>query len=134
MRRHLCLLLIILECFAYSLYSDERSSICKEFSDSIWILWFADSLDTNVETSEMRNEYIFCRLESDHYADFVRFLYVHIDSINRKKIEKDLQSPINDNIDYKKCVNNVMNTNVDCSFKMWLANLICRVDSLPRTP
>ena len=39
-----------------------EDKVCDNFSDSEWVIWFADSLDMNAEIGELRNEYIFYRL------------------------------------------------------------------------
>ena len=119
-------------CNVFSLHADNELSICKNFSDSIWMQWFADSFDTNAEIIEMRNEYLFCRLESDNYEDFVYFLYITTDSTMKRIIGKELQHPLNDDIDINKCINNVKKSNVNFSFKMWLINNLLKKSDYPR--
>ena len=63
------------------LYAEEQ--ICDNFSDSEWVIWFADSLDVNAEIGELRNEYIFCRLQSDDAESFIEFLYYAINVKNK---------------------------------------------------
>ena len=71
-----------------------EDKICNNFSDSEWIIWFADSLDMNAEIGEMRNEYIFCRLQSEDSESFIEFLYYVINEKNKGKITKELQQNI----------------------------------------
>lgn len=54
------LLLIILSMCILPVNAEDK--VCDNFSDSEWVIWFADSLDMNAEIGELRNEYIFYRL------------------------------------------------------------------------
>lgn len=97
-----------------------EDKICDSFSDAEWIIWFSDSLDMNAEITELRNEYIFCRLQSEDAESFIQFLYSVINENNKGKITKELQMPLHDDIDIKKCKDNVSKSKTDRRFKKWL--------------
>lgn len=97
-----------------------EDKICDSFSDSEWVIWFADSLDMNAEIGELRNEYIFCRLQSEDAESFIQFLYSVINENNKGKITKELQMPLHDDYDIKRCKDNVSKSKTDRRFKKWL--------------
>lgn len=101
-----------------------EDKICDNFSDSEWIILYADSFDMNAEITELRNEYLFCRLESDDSEKFIKFISFSIKEKIKKKIEQDLQMPIHDDIDIKKCMYNVSKSKTNRRFKKWL---ICQL-------
>ena len=113
-------LIAITACNAQILHANDDCLLYENFSDSVWIQWFADSLDTNVEILEMRNEYMFCRLASKSSTEFVSFLNNGVNEINASKIARELQNPLNDDIDVRKCIRNVRNSKVKHQFKKWL--------------
>ena len=97
-----------------------EDKVCDNFSDSEWVIWFADSLDMNAEIGELRNEYIFCRLQSEDAESFIEFLYYAINEKNKGKIKKELQMPVHDDIDINRCKYNVSKSKTDRRFKKWL--------------
>lgn len=97
-----------------------EDKICDSFSDAEWIIWFSDSLDMNAEITELRNEYIFCRLQSEDAESFIQFLYSVINENNKGKITKELQMPLHDDFDIKRCKDNVSKSKTDRRFKKWL--------------
>lgn len=97
-----------------------EDKICDSFSNAEWIKWFSDSLDMNAEISELRNEYIFCRLQSEDAESFIQFLYSVINENNKGKITKELQMPLHDDFDIKRCKDNVSKSKTDRRFKKWL--------------
>ena len=97
-----------------------EDKICDSFSDAEWIIWFSDSLDMNTEITELRNEYIFCRLQSEDAESFIQFLYSVINENNKGKITKELQMPLHDDFDIKRCKDNVSKSKTDRRFKKWL--------------
>ena len=97
-----------------------EDKICDSFSDAEWIIWFSDSLDINAEITELRNEYIFCRLQSEDAESFIQFLYSVINENNKGKITKELQMPLHDDFDIKRCKDNVSKSKTDRRFKKWL--------------
>ena len=105
-----------------------EDKICNNFSDSEWIIWFADSLDMNAEIGEMRNEYIFCRLQSEDAESFIEFLYYVINEKNKRKITKELQMPIHNDIDINRCKYNVSKSKTDRRFKKWLMNQLNHIE------
>ena len=89
-------------------------------SDTIWVQWFSEDSDNNVEILEMRNEYIYCRLLSDDCCQFLSFLS-NLDDAVKWKIEQELQNPINDAIDLDNCIQNIKACNsLDNSTIHWL--------------
>lgn len=113
-------LITIIACNAQILHANDDCLLYENFSDSIWIQWFADSLDTNVEILEMRNEYMFCRLASKNNTEFVSFLSNCMNETNSSKIAKELQNPVNDDIDVRKCIRKVKRSKGNRQFKRWL--------------
>lgn len=113
-------LITIIACNAQRLHANDDCLLYENFSDSIWIQWFADSLDTNVEILEMRNEYMFCRLASKNSTEFVSFLSNCMNETNSSKIAKELQNPVNDDIDVRKCIRKVKRSKGNRQFKRWL--------------
>lgn len=113
-------LITIIACNAQILHANDDCLLCENFSDSIWIQWFSDSLDTNVEILEMRNEYMFCRLASKNSTEFVSFLSNCMNETNSSKIAKELQNPVNDDIDVRKCIRKVKRSKGNRQFKRWL--------------
>ena len=105
-----------------------ENSVCDTFSDSEWILWFVDSLEVNAEITELRNEYLFCRLESDSAESFVQFLYSAVNKRNRKSIERELQMPINDDINITRCIYNVSKSQINTRFKKWMIYQLKQAD------
>ncbi len=103
-----------------SLQAKTENNICDTYSDSEWILWFADSLEVNAEMTELRNEYLFCRLESDSAASFIQFLCSAVNRKNRKSIERELQKPIHDDINIDRCIYNVSKSRISTRFKRWM--------------
>ena len=103
-----------------SLQAKTENNVCDTFTDSEWILCFADSLERNAEVTEMRNEYLFCRLESDSAESFVQFLYSAVNKKNRKSIERELQMPIHDDININRCLYNVSKSRINPRFKKWM--------------
>ena len=97
-----------------------EDKICDSFSNAEWIKWFSDSLDMNAEISELRNEYIFCRLQSEDAESFIQFLYSVINENNKGKITKELQMPLHDDFDIKRCKDNMSKSKTDRRFKKWL--------------
>ena len=97
-----------------------EDKICDSFSNAEWIIWFSDSLDMNAEITELRNEYIFCRLQSEDAESFIQFLYSVINENNKGKITKELQMPLHDDFDIKRCKDNVSKSKTDRRFKKWL--------------
>ena len=97
-----------------------EDKIRDSFSDAEWIIWFSDSLDMNAEITELRNEYIFCRLQSEDAESFIQFLYSVINENNKGKITKELQMPLHDDFDIKRCKDNVSKSKTDRRFKKWL--------------
>lgn len=120
----------IIACNVQILHANDNCSICYNFSDSIWIQWFADSLDTNAEILEMRNEYMFCRLESNNSNEFIFFLSNNKNETNACKIAKELQNPVNDDIDVKRCIRNVQRSEVNHQFKRWLIQQLRKGESI----
>ena len=102
------------------LYANIEKKMCDDFSDAEWIMWFTDSLDMNVEIKELRNEYLFCRLESGDSEHFIAFLYSAINEQNKEKIKKELQRPLHDDVDIEKCMNNISISKATKRFKKWL--------------
>ena len=102
------------------LYANIEKKMCDDFSDAEWIMWFSDSLDMNVEITELRNEYLFCRLESGDSEHFIAFLYSAINEQNKEKIKKELQRPLHDDVDIEKCMNNISISKATKRFKKWL--------------
>ncbi|MBR1564077.1 MAG: hypothetical protein IJ650_01890 [Paludibacteraceae bacterium] len=109
--------------------SKAGNKICDNFSDYEWIMWFADSLDTNTELTEMRNEYLFCKLESDDSESFINFLYSAINKKNKRKIRKELAMPLNDGVDLNRCISNISKSKINRRFKKWL---ICQLEQQGR--
>ena len=105
-----------------------EDKICDSFSDSEWVIWFADSLDMNAEIGELRNEYIFCRLQSEDAESFIEFLYYAINEKNKGKITKELQMPLHDDVDLKRCRDNVSKSKTDRRFKKWLMNQLNHIE------
>ena len=103
-----------------SLQARTENNVCDTFSDSEWILCFADSLENNAEVAEQRNEYLFCRLESDSAESFVQFLHSAVNKKNRKSIERELQMPIHDDININRCIYNVSKSRINTRFKRWI--------------
>lgn len=114
------LLVLISIHITQSLQAKTENNVCDAFTDSEWILCFADSLERNAEVTEMRNEYLFCRLESDSAESFVQFLYSAVNKKNRKSIERELQMPIHDDININKCLYNVSKSRINPRFKKWM--------------
>ena len=104
----------------------QNCNIAENLSDSIWLQLYSKAYNTNVEISEIRNEYLFCRLETDtdtNYGNsFILFLYNNIsnDSSFRNAIKFELRNPINDNINIEICVVNIIKSKVCIDFKRWL--------------
>ena len=115
-KKYMCILFIILP-FSHA-YAGGK--ICDSYSDSEWIIWFSDSLDNNVEVAELRNEYLFCRLESVDSESFIQFLYSVINNKNKDKIQRELQRPLHDDVDIERCRSNVSNSKIKRKFKKWL--------------
>lgn len=107
-------------CLAQSIQAKTENNVCDIFSDSEWILWFEDSLEVNAEMTELRNEYLFCRLESDSAESFVQFLCSVVNKQNRKSIERELQMPIHDDININRCIYNVSKSRINMRFKRWI--------------
>ena len=124
------LLVTIIACNVQIMYANDNCSMCYNISDSIWIQWFADSLDTNVEILEMRNEYMFCRLASEKSTEFVSFLNKCMNEANADKIANELQNPVNDDIDVGKCIRNVKRSKGDHQFKRWLIQQLRKKESI----
>ena len=103
-----------------SLQANTENNVCDTYSDSEWILWFVDSLEVNAEMTELRNEYLFCRLESDSAESFVQFLCSAVNKKNRNSIERELQMPIHDNININSCIYNVSKSRINTRFKKWM--------------
>ena len=101
-KKYMCILFIILP-FSHA-YAEGK--ICDSYSDSEWIIWFSDSLDNNAEVAELRNEYLFCRLESVDSESFIQFLYSVINNKNKDKIQRELQRPLHDDVDIERCKSN----------------------------
>ena len=120
MKNVLKIYVVLAACVAIPLFASADTKVCDNFSDSIWIQWFADSLDLNAEISEMRNEYLFCRLESDRYEEFLSFLFSAKGKIGLEKIARELKNPVNDGIDIDKCINKITFSHVDTQFQEWL--------------
>lgn len=121
---HIYLLVFIFICVFPLSHVNAEDKICDNLSDSEWIILYADSFDINAEITELRNEYLFCRLESGDSENFIKFLYFSIKGKNNEKIEQDLQMPIHDDIDIKKCIYNVSKSETNSRFKKWL---ICQL-------
>lgn len=113
-------LIILSVCILPVSQLDAEDRVCDYFSDSEWVIWFADSLDMNTEIGELRNEYIFCRLQSEDAESFIQFLYSVINENNKGKITKELQMPLHDDVDLKRCRDNVSKSKTDRRFKKWL--------------
>ncbi len=120
MKNVLKIYVVLAACVAIPLFASADTKVCDNFSDSTWIQWFADSLDLNAEISEMRNEYLFCRLESDRYEEFLSFLFSAKGKIGLEKIARELKNPVNDGIDIDKCINKITFSHVDTQFLEWL--------------
>ena len=90
-------------------------------SDSIWLQDFRMSYNNSIEISEICNEYLFCRLESNDCYSFILFLYLSLTPDDRNRIEYELQHPVEDIINIDLCIQNVvLSSSVEESFKNWL--------------
>lgn len=126
MKNNIYILIFLSVCVLQPLQTKADDKVCDNFSDLEWIQWFSNSFDMNVEIAELRNEYLFCRLESDDSENFIRFLYFSINVKNKEKIEKELQMPIHDDIDINKCIYNISRAKVNQRFKKWLICQLCK--------
>ncbi len=119
------LLIFLFMCILPISQVNAENKVCDNFSDFEWIIWFADSLDMNAEITEQRNEYIFCRLQSEDAESFIQFLHSAINEKNKGKIAKELQQPLHDDVDLKRCKYNISKSKTDQKFKKWL---ICQLN------
>ena len=92
------LIFAIVVSLSFNLRADTCDWVDETVSDSLWIQWFLPKYDNNAEISEMRNEYLFCRLVSTECCCFLQYLRNSIDDVTRAKIGKELQNPIHDDI------------------------------------
>ena len=88
--------------------ADSCARFKETVSDSLWFQWFSPEYDNSVEISEMRNEYLFFRLASVDCCSFLLFLSNSIGDTTLSKIEKELQSPLHDDIDIETCAQNIL--------------------------
>lgn len=96
--------------------------LSHEYSDEDWEEWICDSLDNNVEISEMRNEYLFCQLSLQSYDRFLNYLYNLINTHPHLKIiiANELKNPVNDVIDLNLCIDHISKSRTKKSFKNWM--------------
>lgn len=96
--------------------------LSQEYSDEDWEEWICDSLDNNVEISEMRNEYLFCQLSLQSYDRFLNYLYNLINTHPHLKIiiANELKNPVNDVIDLNLCIEHISKSRTKKSFKNWM--------------
>lgn len=114
-------ILVLFPLMCYELHAETCDWSDHIVSDSIWIQWFSSIYDDNIEICEMRNEYLFCQLESPDCCTFISYLEVAIDETIILKLEQELQNPLNDNINVPRCVQNVMLcTYASNNIKNWL--------------
>ncbi len=105
--------------------ADSCARFKETVSDSLWFQWFSPEYDNSVEISEMRNEYLFCRLASVDCCSFLLFLSNSIGDTTLLKIEKELQSPLHDDIDIETCAQNILSCPIiENNFKTWLIDKI----------
>lgn len=110
------------------LYCDNTMAVCdcillsQEYSDEDWEEWMCDSLDNNVEISEMRNEYLFCQLSLQSYDRFLNYLYNLINTHPHLKIiiANELKNPVSDVIDLNLCIEHISKSRTKKSFKKWM--------------